>query len=54
VEDLSYDLSDIPITGIARDDVTHDLFAAGDFGVFRLVPREKSWNRQRRECRMWK
>jgi hypothetical protein len=42
-KDLSYDLSDIPITGIARDDVTHDLFAACDFGVFRLVPREKSW-----------
>jgi hypothetical protein len=42
-KDLSFDLADLPITGIARDDVTHDLFAASDFGVLRLVPEEKSW-----------
>jgi hypothetical protein len=42
-KDLSFDLADLPITGIARDDVTHDLFAASDFGVVRLVPEEKSW-----------
>jgi len=42
-KDLSYDLADIPITGIARDNVTHDVYAASDFGVFRLVPSEKCW-----------
>ena len=35
--DVSYDLGDIPITDVARDDVTGDLYAASDFGVFRLV-----------------
>lgn len=42
-KDLSFDLSDIPITDVVRDEVTHDLFASSDFGVFRLVPHEKSW-----------
>ncbi|MGA8220054.1 MAG: sialidase family protein [Candidatus Acidiferrales bacterium] len=42
-KDLSFDLADIPIAGVVRDEVTHDLFASSDFGVYRLVPREKSW-----------
>jgi hypothetical protein len=42
-KDLSYDLADLPITGLARDNLTHDIFASSDFGVLRLVPREKSW-----------
>ena len=42
-KDLSYDLLDTPITGIARDEVTHDIFISSDFGVYKLVPKEKSW-----------
>jgi len=42
-KDLSYDLPDTPITGVVRDEGTHDVFASSDFGVYRLVPREKSW-----------
>jgi hypothetical protein len=42
-KDVSYDLGDIPITGIARDDATHDLYASSDFGVFRLARGSKSW-----------
>jgi hypothetical protein len=42
--DLSYDLADIPITGVVRDEVTQDLFASSDFGVYRLVQAEKSWS----------
>src|SRR5205823_14174287 len=32
----SYDLGDQPVTGLARDPVTGDLYAATDFGVLRL------------------
>jgi hypothetical protein len=42
-KDLSFDLADIPITGLVRDGHTHDLFAASDFGVYRLIPAEKHW-----------
>jgi hypothetical protein len=42
-KDLSYDLIDTPITGIARDEVTHDIFVSSDFGVYKLVPKEKCW-----------
>jgi hypothetical protein len=41
--DRSYDLDDIPINDIARDDVTGDLYAASDFGVFRLLAGAMSW-----------
>ncbi len=41
--DRSYDLGDLPITDVARDDVTGDLYAASDFGVFRLAAGETSW-----------
>ena len=35
--DRSYDLGDLPITDVARDDVTGDLYASSDFGVVRLL-----------------
>jgi hypothetical protein len=41
--DRSYDLGDIPITDIARDDMTGDLYAASDFGVYRLAAGQASW-----------
>ena len=41
--DRSYDLGDIPITDVARDDVTGDLYAASDFGVYRLVAGGSAW-----------
>jgi hypothetical protein len=41
--DRSYDLGDIPITGIAYDDVTGDLYVSNDFGVLRLANSTSSW-----------
>lgn len=41
--DRSHDLGDIPITDVARDDVNGDLYAASDFGVFRLAAGTTSW-----------
>ena len=41
--DRSYDLGDLPATGIARDDVTGDLYASSDFGVARLPSGATSW-----------
>lgn len=41
--DRSYDLGDIPVTDVARDDVTGDLYAASDFGVFRLAAGTTTW-----------
>src|SRR5437763_3378181 len=35
--DLSYDLADLPITDLVRDDQTGDLYAASDFGVMKLA-----------------
>src|SRR6266571_8392336 len=35
--DRSYDLGDIPITDVVRDDPTGDVYAASDFGVFLLA-----------------
>ncbi len=42
--DRSYDLSDIPITDVARDDVRGDLYASSDFGVYLLKAGEASWS----------
>ena len=42
-KDLSYNLGDQPITGIARDDVTGDLYAATDFGVDALPSGSTTW-----------
>ena len=41
--DRSYDLGDIPISGIAYDDITGDLYASNDFGVLRLAGGTTSW-----------
>jgi hypothetical protein len=41
--DRSYNLPDFPITGLARDDVNGDLYAASDFGVMRLASGTTTW-----------
>jgi hypothetical protein len=41
--DRSYDLGDIPVTDVARDDLTGDLYAATDYGVFRLLSGASNW-----------
>jgi hypothetical protein len=41
--DRSYDLSDLPITGVALDSVTGDLYASSDFGVYRLPSGSTTW-----------
>jgi hypothetical protein len=41
--DVSHDFGDIPVTDVARDDVTGDLYAATDFGVFRLAAGSTDW-----------
>ena len=41
--DLSYDLSDLPITDLVRDDTTGDLYAASDFGVMKLANSGSAW-----------
>ena len=42
-KDLSFNLGDQPITGIARDDLTGDLFVATDFGVATLPSGRTTW-----------
>jgi hypothetical protein len=42
-KDLSFDLADIPITGLAYDGITGDFFASSDFGVYSLAQGGKSW-----------
>jgi hypothetical protein len=41
--DRSYDLGDLPITDVARDDLTGDLYAASDFAVYRLANGSATW-----------
>ena len=41
--DRSYDLDDLPITDIALDHVTGDVYASSDFGVARLAAATSSW-----------
>ena len=41
--DRSYDIGDQPVTGIARDAATGDLYAATDFGVLRLPAGATQW-----------
>jgi hypothetical protein len=41
--DRTYDLADLPVTDLVRDDVTGDLYAATDFGVMRLAAGATSW-----------
>ncbi len=42
--DRSFDLGDIPLTDVARDDVTGDLYAASDFGVYSLTAGSAEWS----------
>jgi hypothetical protein len=41
--DRSYDLGDIPVTDLVRDDAFGDLYAATDFGVLRLAIGTTTW-----------
>ena len=41
--DRSYDLADLPVTDVAFDDPTGDLYVSTDFGVLRLEAGETSW-----------
>jgi hypothetical protein len=41
--DRSYDIGDIPINDIVRDDALGDLYASTDFGVFRLPNGASDW-----------
>jgi hypothetical protein len=39
----SYDLRDLPITDVAFDSITGDLYASSDFGVYRLPSGSTIW-----------
>lgn len=41
--DLSYDLGDLPITCVVRDDARDDLYVCSDFGVHLLASGTTSW-----------
>ncbi len=41
--DRSYDMQDIPVTDLVRDDTTGDLYASNDFGVLRLAAGTTTW-----------
>jgi hypothetical protein len=41
--DRTYDLEDLPVTDLVRDDLTGDLYAATDFGVMKLADGATSW-----------
>ncbi len=41
--DRSFDLQDMPITGLVRDDLTGTLYASTDFGVLKLEAEEEEW-----------
>jgi hypothetical protein len=41
--DISHDLGDIPINDVVRDDRKGDLYAASDFGVYRLLAGDTVW-----------
>ena len=41
--DISYDIGELPVTGLARDDLTGDLYAATEFGVLVLQSGTTSW-----------
>jgi hypothetical protein len=41
--DRTYDLADLPVTDLVRDDLTGDLYAATDFGVMKLASGSTSW-----------
>ena len=41
--DISHNLADLPITGIARDAVTGNIYAATDWGVLELINGSSTW-----------
>jgi hypothetical protein len=41
--DRTYDLADLPVTDLVRDDLTGDLYTATDFGVMKLANGATSW-----------
>lgn len=41
--DISYNIGDMPVTGLVRDDASGDLYAATDFGVLRLPAGQGAW-----------
>ncbi|MEP6977978.1 MAG: exo-alpha-sialidase [Thermoleophilia bacterium] len=41
--DRTYNLDDLPVTDLVRDDLTGDLYAATDFGVMKLANGATSW-----------
>jgi len=41
--DRSYDLGDVAVTDLVLDNVTGDLYAASDFGVYRLAAGAATW-----------
>jgi hypothetical protein len=41
--DRTYNLSDLPVTDLVRDDLTGDLYASTDFGVMKLANAATSW-----------
>jgi len=41
--DRSYDLADLPVTDVAQDSVTGDIYASTDFGVLLLADGTTSW-----------
>ncbi len=42
--DISYNLGDAPLTGVAYDSVTGDIYIASDFGVAVLDHNGKHWH----------
>ena len=40
---ISFNIGDMPITDLVRDDVTGDLYASSDFGVMRLASGTTTW-----------
>jgi len=42
--DRTYNLADLPVTDLVRDDVTADLYAATDFGVWTLPSGSTTWS----------
>jgi hypothetical protein len=41
--DRSYNLDDLPVTDLVRDDLTGDLYAGTDFGVMKLANGSTTW-----------
>ena len=41
--DRSYNLQDLPVTDLVRDDLTGDLYAGTDFGVMKLANGSTTW-----------